>query len=61
MEDIKLYTLDEVAQILKLHRRTLYMHIKDGKLDAVKMGKYWRVTDAQLRDFITRGTEPRKE
>lgn len=60
MSDPKLYTLDEVAAILKLHRRTLYRHIKSGSLAAVKMGQYWRVTDEQLRDFIARGTEPQE-
>lgn len=58
MTDIVLYTLEEVAEILKLTRRTLYTYIKEGKLQAVKIGKYWRVSEAGLKEFISTGTTP---
>lgn len=54
--DIKVFTLDEVADILKITKRTLYSYIKAGKLHAVKMGKYWRVSDESLQAFISTGT-----
>jgi len=57
MPDIKVYTLDEVADILKVTRRTLYTWISAGKLKAVKVGKYWRVSEQALREFTTKGTE----
>ena len=53
MNDIKVYTLDEVADILKVSRRTLYTYVKEGKLAAVKMGKYWRVSQESLQAFIS--------
>lgn len=56
MADIKVYTLDEVAGILKLAKRTLYAYIKEGKLEAVKLGKYWRVTEENLQKFLATGT-----
>ena len=56
MNDIKVYTLDEVADILKVSRRTLYTYVKEGKLPAVKMGKYWRVTEDSLQAFLSTGT-----
>lgn len=56
MADIKVYTLDEVSEIMKLTKRTLYNYIKSGTLKAVKMGKYWRVSEENLRDFISTGT-----
>jgi len=49
------YTLDEVADILKLTKRTLYTYIKKGQLRAVKFGKYWRVSPEELESFLTRG------
>lgn len=58
MTEIILYTLEEVAEILKLTRRTLYTYIKEGKLQAVKIGKYWRVSEADLKEFISTGTTP---
>ena len=56
MTDIKVYTLDEVADILKVSRRTLYTYVKEGKLPAVKMGKYWRVSQESLQTFVSTGT-----
>ena len=56
MADIKVYTLDEVAEILKVTKRTLYNYVKAGKLPAVKMGKYWRVSEESLQSFISTGT-----
>lgn len=52
VEDIKLYTLDEVMDFLHTTRRTLYRYIKDGKLKAVKVGGRWKVTDEALKDFL---------
>ena len=57
MADIKVYTLDEVAAILKVTRRTLYTWIKAGQLKAVKMGKYWRVSEQALQEFTAKGTK----
>jgi excisionase family DNA binding protein len=57
MAEIKrVYTLDEVAEIMQVTKRTLYNYIKAGTLHAVKMGKYWRVSEESLQDFITNGT-----
>jgi len=57
MEEINVYTLKEVMDILKITRRSLYNDIKDGKLKAVKIGKYWRVSHETLKDFVASGTE----
>lgn len=56
MADIRVYALDEVASILQITRRTLYTYVKTGKLRAVKIGKYWRVAEQELQDFIATGT-----
>lgn len=55
MSEVKIYTLDEVADILKISKRTLYTYIKEGKLHAVKIGKAWRVSEENLQSFITTG------
>lgn len=57
MADIRVYTLDEVAEILTISKRTLYSYIKSGILHAVKVGKYWRVSEQNLQDFISKGTK----
>lgn len=58
MEEIrKVYTLEEIVDLLHVTRRTLYTYIKEGKLKAVKVGKYWRVREDQLRDFLSTGED----
>ena len=55
--DLKVYTLEEIAELLHITRRTLYTYVKEGKLKAVKVGKYWRVTEKNLEEFLNKGTE----
>lgn len=55
--EIKVYTLEEIAELLHITRRTLYTYVKTGKLKAVKVGKYWRVTEKNLEAFLAKGTE----
>lgn len=57
MTEIKLYTLKEVEDILKVTQRTLYRYIKEGNLHAVKVGREWRVTHEALQAFISKGTK----
>ena len=52
MQEIKVYTLREVEDILKVTQRTVYNYINSGKLKAVKMGKYWRVRHEDLDAFL---------
>lgn len=57
MAEIKVYTLDEIAEIMKVTRRTVYSYVKSGKLHAVKFGKYWKVTEENFREFLNTGYE----
>ena len=52
-DKMKVYTIEELVDVLQVTRRTIYNYLKDGKLKAVKMGKYWRVTEKQLEEFLT--------
>lgn len=56
MADIRVYTLEEVCAILSVTKRTIYNYINAGKLHAFKMGKYWRVTEENLRAFTQQNT-----
>ena len=53
MTELKVYTIDEVAELLHVTRRTVYNYIKEGKLKATKIGKYWRVTAKALEELLT--------
>lgn len=57
MAELKVYTIDEVVDLLHVTRRSIYSYIKDGKLKAVKIGKYWRVTQENLEEFLSTGTK----
>jgi excisionase family DNA binding protein len=56
-EAIKVYTLEEVIEILKVSRRTIYNYIKTEQLKAIKVGREWRVTEKALNAFLETGTE----
>jgi excisionase family DNA binding protein len=45
-------TVDQVAEILELHPKTIRRFIREGKLKATKIGKQWRVTGDCLADFM---------
>lgn len=52
-DKMKVYTIEELVEVLQVTRRTIYNYLKDGRLKAVKMGKYWRVTEKQLEEFLS--------
>lgn len=57
MSDIKVYTTDEVQELLKVTKRTIYNYIKAGQIRAIKVGRNWRITEDALKDFLKKGTE----
>ena len=53
--ELKLYTLQEVANILRVSRQTIYNYVTAKRLKATKYGKEYRVTEDDLQDFIKNG------
>ncbi len=56
MTELRLYTMEEVAKILSVSKKAVYTYIREGKLPAIRIGKYWRVTEEGLREILTKGT-----
>ena len=52
--EIKVYTLKEVAEVLKVTERTLLTYIKEEKLKAKKIGGKWIISQENLQDFINK-------
>lgn len=50
--DIKIYTMKEVSELLKVTERTLYNYIKAGQFKAKKVGGKWMITEENLRKFL---------
>lgn len=46
------YTPKEVADKLKLNVRTLYKWIREGKLNAVKLGDVWRIPESEINRLL---------
>lgn len=57
----ELYTLNEVEGFLKIKQRNLYNIIREGKIEALKVGREWRISGEALLDFIKKGTTPAKK
>ncbi|MDF2592368.1 MAG: binding protein excisionase family [Clostridia bacterium] len=53
----KFYTIDQVAELLGLHHKTIRKFITDGKLGASKVGKQWRITGHDLSVFIEKDND----
>ncbi len=57
-----LYTVREIADTLRVHPRTAYRLIKEGRIRGIKVGSQWRVPESSLLDYIESGlTAPRKK
>lgn len=54
-DSLKFYTFQEVADIIKVTRQTVYNMHNDGRLHAVKFGREYKVSEEDLRKFIKTG------
>lgn len=49
----ELYTPEEVKDILKLKSiDSIYRLIRRGQIQAIKLGKYWRIRGSDIERFI---------
>ena len=50
-----LLTIREVANILRVHPRTVYRLVQESALAAIRVGTQWRVPENALHDYIASG------
>jgi len=48
----KFYTIDQIADLLGMHHKTIRKFINEGKLGARKVGKQWRISGHDLSTFM---------
>jgi len=46
------FTPQEVAQKLKIDMSTVYRWIREGRLQAVKVGHFWRISETELKRLL---------
>ena len=59
------YTLEEVAVILRVNPRTIFrllhgQNVKGIKLPATKVGRSWRISERDLKTFLTENANMRE-
>jgi excisionase family DNA binding protein len=52
---LRLLTVAEVADALRVSSMTIYRLIKTGDLPAVRVGKSFRIRETDLKDYLTAG------
>jgi len=48
----KLLTINEITEILKVSKLTIYRYIKAGKLPAYKVGRDYRVKESEFEKLL---------
>ncbi|RME06390.1 MAG: DNA-binding protein [Deltaproteobacteria bacterium] len=49
-------TVRDVAEYLKIDKRTVYKLAKEGKIPCSKIGRQWRFSRKQIMELISRPT-----
>ena len=57
---MKIYTIQEVAKLLKCSERQIFRYLASGKLNGSKQGK-WRFTDEDVKAFLNTGRKQRQK
>ncbi|MEV0374510.1 helix-turn-helix domain-containing protein [Streptomyces sp. NPDC050636] len=50
----RFYSVEQVAELLGLHVRTIRNYVRDGRLTAVRIGKQYRIAHEDLEAFTGR-------
>ena len=54
-------TVDEVADYLRINKKTAYRLAADGKLPGFRVGGAWRFQRGDIEDWIEREASPKKD
>ena len=53
-DERKVYTVKEIAKILQTSRQQVRRMIQGEELEAVRVGREWRITDDALNAFLNK-------
>lgn len=54
-DELKTYTLNEAAEVLRCTRNTVYSYVVSGQIHASKIGLKWLITHEELQYIINNG------
>ena len=57
MDRNEIYTVSEVAQMLKVCKKTVYQIIRAGDLEAIRVRGQIRITSSALENYFVKGGE----
>jgi len=60
MGEEKIYTVEEVAEMLHFQPNTIRNWLVAGKLRGIKVGWQWRIRESDLQEFVKENTEQAK-
>ncbi|MCL4853805.1 MAG: helix-turn-helix domain-containing protein [Bryobacteraceae bacterium] len=46
------YTVEEIAERIKVSQRSVYEWLRSGRLRGVRAGQFWRVSEPDLIQFL---------
>jgi excisionase family DNA binding protein len=52
----KLFTVDEVARMLRISNMTVYRLVKNEEIAAIKVGKNYRIRESEVDKYLKRGS-----
>lgn len=63
VDEEPMYTIADIAQIVRMHRKTIERHIRAGKLTGVVIGGKVRVRQSDFREWLRRNQkiQPQEE
>lgn len=59
--DLKLFSVDDLHDMLGISKMTIRAYLRDGKLKGRKMGVKWFVTEESLRNYFEGSEEDQKQ
>lgn len=58
---MKIYTVQEIAEILGISRKTIQKYVRQGDIKAIRLGNQLRITEQAFIDFLESKTVIVKE
>jgi excisionase family DNA binding protein len=52
LSEDKIYTVEQVAEQLHVHPKTVYRMLEADELQGVRVGRMWRITSDALNSFL---------